>query len=296
MKGYLLIKSKSKEDASCLSKFVKDKSKIYNEYLIIAPDDLDYIEEYKNLCGVEKLYFTFRFSSTKDLALHIEKNKKGKVINFVLEDGSQKDLYQLIDDFLKVSKNGRISEVEPEEVYKIIKVGKFFHLVLHESEGPGGICVNDGEATVFVDGSYESYVLAYKFLRYGKNVTIIIPYKNDKNALRTVVISLYKILKSCKNRYVNLYVFDLNNEVDKSSKANFSLPIFLPKGNVYNEKVVSIPAELLSDFKIPVAIKDVNTIINYSELLNFNFKELVQIKEIQNKSYHEILDTILRSI
>jgi hypothetical protein len=109
-------------------------------------------------------------------------------------------------------------------------------------------------------------------------------------------MSLYKILKSCKNRYVNLYVFDLNNEVDKSSKANFSLPIFLPKGNVYNEKVVSIPAELLSDFKIPVAIKDVNTIINYSELLNFNFKELVQIKEIQNKSYHEILDTILRSI
>jgi len=296
MKGHLLIKSKSKEEVLCLSKFLKDKSNIYDKYLIIAPDDLNSIEEYRNLCGVEKLYFTFRFGSTKDLALHIEKNRKGKVINFVLEGGSQKDLYQLIDDFLHASKNGRISEVKPEEVYKIIKVGKFFHLVLHESEGPGGICVNDGEATVFVDGSYESYVLAYKFLRYGKNVTIIIPYNKDKNALKTVVTSLYKILKSCKNRAVNLYIFDLNNGADSSSKVSFPLPIFLPKGNVYNEKVVSIPAELLSDFKIPVAVKDVNIIINYNKFLNFNFKELIQITDLQNKSYHEALDAILRSI
>jgi len=59
---------------------------------------------------------------------------------------------------------------------------------------------------------------------------------------------------------------------------------------------VSIPAELLRDFKIPVAVKDVNTIINYNKFLNFNFKELVQITDLQNKSYHEALDAILRSI
>ncbi|MGC9145849.1 MAG: hypothetical protein ACP5GS_07060 [Nitrososphaeria archaeon] len=296
MKGYLLIKSKSKEEASCLSRFVKEKSNILDNYLMIAPDELDSIEEYRNLCGVKKLYFAFRFGSTTDLALYIEKNRKGKIINFVFEDGSQKDLYQLIDDFLHVSKNGRISEIEPEEVYKIIKIGEFYYLIQYESEGPGGICINDGQATVFVDGSYESYVLAYKFLCYGKNVAIIIPYKKDKNALKIVVTSLYKILKSCKNRVVNLYVLDLNNEPDNSSKVSFSLPIFLPKGNVYSDKVVSVPAELLSDFKIPVAVKEINTGINYNKFLNFNFSESTQITDFQNKPYHEALDAVLRNI
>ncbi len=298
MKGHIILKTKSKEEAYCIKKLIKEKSTAFNNYLVIKPRDLDSFENYQRLCGVDKAYYAFRFNSTNDVAAYIEKTTKTKPINFVYEEGSQEDLYKLIEDYLRISENGRISEIEPKEIFKLLEINGLHYLVQYETYGSGGFCNEKGERSVFIDGSYESYCLAYKFLYNGQNLLAIIPFNKSESELRNILINLIMLSRSCQNRKVNLYICSLDSPATYENKieVKISSPIFMPGGSIYNEKIISIPIELLNDTKIPEEIKQIKSETIFHDPLKCNLKAGVYIIDAQNKPVNFIIDNILEKL
>ncbi len=298
MKGYIILKTKGKEEAHCIKKLIKIKSTIFKNYLVIKPRDLDSFENYKKICGVDQAYYAFRFNSTNDIAAYIEKNTKAKPINFAFEEGSQEDLYKLIEDYLHISENGRISEIEPKETFKILKINNLYYLVQYETYGPGGFCNEKGERSVFIDGSYESFCLAYKFLYNGQNLLAIIPFDKSKNELRNILINLIILTNSCQNRKISLYICSLDSPSinDNKIEAKIPSPIFMAGGSTYNGKIISIPIELLNDIKIPEEIKQFKSVTFLHDPLKCNLKDGVYIMDAQNKPVNFTIDNVLKKV
>ena len=296
MNEYIIIRTKNNEEANCIKRTIKKKGIILGKYVLFRLDDVDLLENAKDICGVEKVYFAFRFSSSKDLATYIEQNAKAKPINFVFEEGSQEDLYRLIEDYLQISKNGRISEVEPKEVYKLFKMEGFYYLIQYEADGQGGFCKYKGERSVFVDGSYESYILAYKFICNGIDIDAIVPLYKDKNALRSILISLYVLSTSCQNRNINLYICSLDSNKKISDKIGFPNPVFIAGGDIFNNNIVSIPIELLYGIKVPKKVKTVKTKFELGNILNCKFDDGLRFTNLRKTSFNKIFDEILRKL
>lgn len=296
MYSYIIVRAKSQEEALCLNKIIKKKSTIFNNYLLLESDDIELFESVKNMCGTDKVYYARSFSSTKDLATYIESNAKSKPINFIFEEGSQEDLYSLIDEYLRISKKGHISEVEPKEVFKILKINGLYHLVQYEVEGVGGFCNHRGKFSVFIDGNYESYSLAYRFLSNGIDITAIIPFNGNKTLFRNMILPIYLFSKRCQNRTVDLLICDLRRSNVNNEIKTFSEPIFVAGGKIFKDMLVSIPLELLYDIKLPEKIKVTKTEFSPLDILKCAIDNKTSFYNIKNSSFNQILDEFFKKM
>ena len=294
MRGYIILKANSESEAECLSSKVNGQK--FGDKILVKTKSVEQIENIKNLCGVRFAYYCFEFNNIDSLANYVERTRSSKEINFKVLDGSEEDLYRLVESFLKITKEAKVTEIDPKEVFEVIPLGNKFYLVQYALEGPGGNCKRKGKASVFVDGTPESYALFYALFVAGYDIDAYLP-SLPKVEMMKVLYSLSSLLTSCSDRSVNVLICSEEKGCDESIKVEEGAQIYTVKEQLSKFGMLYIPPEIIEPIKNYI-VKNYHIRTPKASETNIccNLNYLKKFENIQSIDLHVLINKIYESV
>ncbi len=249
MKGYILLRAESREEAECISSLLPG-TRTSESYVLLKPSSIKDMERAAGICGVKEVYYAFKYSSIKSISRRIAAESDGKRIRVSLLNGSDAELYELVDSILDAAKSIKIDEVNPERSYVILKLGGEYFMINYTLKGGCGRCRKSGTAGVFLNGTRESYVLLERLMTGGRDIIAYVPFAG-RSFLIKVLSGLLSIYSRCTNRAVTAVICPLRSSpLDLEKMANaLQAPVYLAGGELRTGFAVSIPSELLREGK-----------------------------------------------
>ncbi|MGC8568662.1 MAG: hypothetical protein ACP5LW_01475 [Nitrososphaeria archaeon] len=247
MKGYILLRAKNKEEAECISSLMPD-ARATESYVLLRPSRVEDIEKAAGICGVKEVHYAFKYPSIASVSRRIAAESDGKRIRVSLLNGSDAELYKLVDSIISTARSIKIDEISPERSYVILKLGGQYFMINYTLRGGCGRCRKSGTAGVFLNGTRESYVLLERLLTGGRDIVAYVPFAG-RSFLAKVLSGLLSIYKRCTNRAVTAVVCPLRNSpVGLERMAGMlQAPVYLAGGELRTGFAMSVPIELLQE-------------------------------------------------